>query len=243
MIKIRPARAGDLPVLMGIEFETFGPEMSASDEMLADRIELCGDGWFLVAENTSYGACAVAGDMILQPTRLTPEECTSWAAATDDGAMRGTFDPVGPNVYVVSLAVPAAAPPGTSDLLMHASLVRWARHCGFRSGSFFIFCSRMPGFAKTNRRTGIDPEDYWLLEREDGGPRDPMLHLYWEMSGGVWPVRLLRDGFPPDEESGGHGVLFALNDPEQALLASAEHIHRSGTRHGARTKEARHEEE
>ena len=236
MVEIRLATIEDFDGIMEVEQEEFGPlgqGAMASSEVMANRIALCNSqdpGWFWVAEHERR----IVGDMILQPTHLTPAECTSWDRATDRGTLVSTFDRTGQNVYVVSLAASQSAPPGTSDLLMHASLVAWARH-----GGIYMFVSRMPGFARAHRTSAISPEEYWQLKRRDGSPRDPMLRLYWTRSGRVEPFRLLRDGFPPDEESGGHGVLFVLTDPYRALLATAEYVHQGGVAAGARPRRQR----
>jgi len=226
----------DLDGIMEVEreeFGTLGEDTMASRETMARRIEICNSempGWFWVA----LWKKKVVGDIILQPTSLTPQKCTSWNQATDNGTLERTFDPMGANIYVVSLTASGRALSGTSDMLMHTSLVAWARHRGY-----YMFCSRLPGFAKTHKETGISIEDYWKRKGPDGGPENWMLHLYWEMSGGVAPLRLLKDGFPPDVDSGGHGVLFALNDPYKALFATTAHLYRAALIAGIRI--GRHE--
>lgn len=220
MVKIRPARMDDLEGIIRVEEETFGSigeNATASSAIMASRIARCNSGvnkWFWVAEKEKGH---VVGYIVLQPTRLTPKECTSWETATDHGTLNGTFDEKGDNVYVVSLAVRREAAAGTSELLVHAAFTEWAA-----SGKrFFMFCSRVPGFAAMHRKTGISIEDYWFRRRKDGSPSDPMLRMYWRLTGGAEPYILLKNGFPPDKESGGHGVLFAADDPAKALRAVA----------------------
>jgi hypothetical protein len=48
--------------------------------------------------------------------------------------------------------------------------------------------------------------------------------------------KLLRNGFLPDEESGGHGALFVLEDPVRALLATVSFISRASYLEGWRAK-------
>ena len=91
-----------------------------------------------------------------------------------------------------------------------------------------MFCSRVPGFSAAHRKTGIGIEDYIVQRRRSGGPRDPLLYMYWKWTGGADPVRLLRDGYTVDKESGGHGALFALADPMAALCAIALQIYSAG---------------
>ena len=237
MVRVRSAVPLDLLQIMAVEEETFGSigeDAMAAEAIMRRRIELCNSGnatWFWVAEDRD----SLVGDIILQPTRLTPDECTSWEAATDGGTLRSTFALGGENLYVVSFAASAHAPRGTSSLLAYVAFLEW-----FRSGKrYFMFCSRMPGFSAAHQATGISPRDYIELRHADGGPRDPMLRLYWEMTGGAEPYRLLEHGFPPDHESGGHGVLFAADDPLRALRAIADKIYADGIKEGRRRKESR----
>jgi len=225
-MKVRPATVGDLRAIMEVEKATFGQigsGASATKSVMKKRISLCNKGlynWFLVAESDD----GVVGYMILQPTSLTSNKCTSWHHATDNGELQKTFDENGENIYVVSFAVKEDAPQWVGTFLAHASITEW-----LRSGKkCFMFCSRMPGFTEMRRKKKITPERYWRLTRRDGSPYDPMLNYYWSMLGGVHPRRLLKNGFPPDKESDGYGVLFVAQDPLKSLRAIIRHIYSAG---------------
>jgi hypothetical protein len=217
MIEIRPATLGDLDGIMAVETETFGPVgkgAAASRETMAHRIRLLNQEtpeWFFVA--CHHGR--VLGDIVLQPTNLSPESCTSWGAATNGGSLDGTFSRDGKNIYGVSLAASRDAPPATPELLLHQGFLTWHS----TGKDLLLFCSRLPGFASAHRRTGISAEDYLAKRRTNGGPRDPLLYLYWKWTGGAEPVRLLRNGYALDSDSGGYGALYALDDPVAALRA------------------------
>lgn len=226
MIEIRLATLDDLDDIMVVEASTFGSVgegAAATREIMAHRIRLLNEeppGWFFVA--TQNGR--VVGDVILQPTNLLPDDCTSWMAATNNGSLDGTFCPDGRNVYGISLAVKKDAPAGASELLMHRAFLAW-----YSAGrKLFMFCSRVPGFSAAHRKTGVSIEDYLLQRRRAGGPRDPLLYMYWKLTGGAEPVRLLRDGYTVDKESGGHGALFSLDDPVTALCTIAMQIYNAG---------------
>src|SRR5262245_36751293 len=95
-MEIRTALLDDLPCLVEIEHHSYGP-MGASQETLRRRIEILNrepPGWFWVAAR--HGK--VVASIILQPTFLTPDECTSWELATDNGTLERTFSPEGMNV-------------------------------------------------------------------------------------------------------------------------------------------------
>jgi hypothetical protein len=219
MVEVRPATLDDLDGIMAVEIETFGPVgegAAASRETMAHRIELLNretPEWFFVACHGNR----VVGDAIFQPTDLQPEDCTSWEAATSGGTLNGTFSRHGDNLYGVSLAARRDAPPGTPELLMKQGFLTWYS----TNKRFLLFCSRMPGFAAAHRKTGISAEDYMRKRRRTGGPRDPLLYLYWKWTGGAEPVRLLREGYSVDRESGGYGALFVVDDAAAALRAIA----------------------
>jgi hypothetical protein len=225
MVMVRLATEKDIAGIMQVEEETFGrigEDAMAAQEMLMERIKLCngnGGRWFWVAEHKGH----LVGDMILQPMQLNPDGAVSWESSTDGGTLKRTFNKEGNAVFVVSLAVCARAPAGTNELLGLATLAQWAA-----SGKeYYAFCMRMPGFAAAHKRTGVSAEMYWQMKRADGGPKDPLLRKFWMMSGGVQPYKLLKNGYPPDEESGGHAVFFALEDPVKALIATAQLIYQS----------------
>jgi len=232
-LTVRAARRSDLAGIEEVEVATFGRidrNAVASPAIIRRRLSLLNAGepaCFLVA----VARCSIVGTLVLQPTDLAPDECTSWEAATDNGTLKRSFKPDGRNLYGVSFAVLPTAPPGTAEMLLHAAYIRWAA-----GREHFIFCSRIPRFAATNRKTGVSPEDYIKLRRRDGAPRDPLLFLYWRWFGGVYPVRLLRDGYLVDRSSGGHAALFAPTDVRAALLAIAPLIYESGVAMGLRAE-------
>lgn len=231
-VQIRPAIVNDIDGIMDVEKQTFEPiglGATASKATMIDRIVLCNETyrqsdsdprWFWIAEQDGN----ILGYLILQPTNLFPPQCTSWNQATDNGTLQETFNYTGSNIYVVSFAALEKAPAGVSPLLAHAGFVQWLNS----RKKHFMFCSRMPGFRERHRKSGINAHEYWRLTRKDGSPQDGMLHLYWEMTGGARPLCLLKEGFAVDKDSGGHGVLFAANDPQAALLAIGQRIYESG---------------
>jgi hypothetical protein len=223
MFEVRKAERRDLPCLIRIEHYSYG-SLGASYETLRERIEILNrepPGWFWVAV---WGNRVVAS-IILQPTFLTPDECTSWEVATDNGTLRQTFSPEGRNVYGVSLGRCKETPPGASDLLIHQGLAVTA---GTWKTSL-TFSSRMPGYQSyCTRHPDTTPEQYWQLTRADGTPRDPTLRNFTKSLGHP-PSRLLPHGYCSDEASGGHAVQFVITDFAIALCAAARRIYRAGS--------------
>lgn len=211
-VRVRAATIDDIGGIMAVELKQFlevGEGAAATLEEMVRRIELCNSGdlkWFLVAECLGQ----VVGYMVLMPTSMKPEECDSWAHATDNGRLTGMWDLNGDNMYVVSFAALSEAPECASVLLVYHSTRLW-RDAGKK---VYMFCARMPGFAQAHTQTGISPEEYWQRRGPDGLPEDWMLRLYTMMSGGQGPHRLLLNGYPPDKASGGHGVLYVVTSIE-----------------------------
>lgn len=215
MLKVRLAVESDLDGIMEVEQETFGElseEAMASPEVMTKRIAICNNdselGWFWVAEYEGH----IVGDAILQPTNLTPQDCTSWIAATDNGTLINTFHPDGKNIFAVSMAITQSAPSITSDVLVLPTIIRWLE----TGKQYFMFCSRISGFNKANEKTGISIDDYWQLKDDEGKPHDGILRFLCQCVT-ARPFHLQRNGFPPDKASGGHSVLCAGDNPIRAL--------------------------
>jgi hypothetical protein len=224
MVRIRPAIREDLDGIMLLEKETFGvigESAMAQRKMMEDRIRICNAEepfWFWVAESDGN----VVGDIILQPMDVVPERCFSWSQATSEGKLCN-FSPKGENIFVVSFASDESVP-GVSDLLARKAFELWRDN----QKKHFMFCSRMPGFRKYSQRTGARAEDYWHKRRRDGSPKDWMLREFYSMTGS-FPYKLLVNGYPPDLDSGGHGVLFVANDPHLALRRIDSRISRNSS--------------
>lgn len=227
-MQIRMAELKDLGAIMEIEkrYAAQGEGVAASKENMEMRIKLLNQktpGWFWVAEYENK----VVGYMIAQPTDIKPEEITGWNDHTNSGDLSGSYKPNGENISIVSLAVLEDAPEGTSDFLVLESYIAWAA----AGKKLYLFTSEMPGFAKANQETEITAEEYWQLKNDNGAPLDWMLRIYYEM-GGHQPLRLLKNGYPPDIASGGHAVLFVFHDLSLMFHALTKRIYKQGCKEG-----------
>ncbi len=225
-MQIRHATLADLNAIMAVEQASFGDgiakEAMATREQMSSRLKLFAQKnfteGFLLAEHKGM----VVGYIIMFPTFRTPNQCVSWDVATDFGNIAGEFYALGRNIFVASLGVVASAPEAASCALIHATQVIRAtrlRVLGY-SHDHYMFCSRMPGYARAHKKTGISPEEYWRLEDTHGAPRDPLLNMFYQMMAEK-PFKLLLNGYPPDHASAGHSVLFALEDTIANLNALA----------------------
>ncbi|MDF0552998.1 beta-ketoacyl synthase N-terminal-like domain-containing protein [Kamptonema sp. UHCC 0994] len=221
---VRPAVMADVARLSQLEREAYGwigEEAIAPPKLIADRIDLLNSGdmpWFWVMErNGELGAWQV-----LQPTSVDPYTYGSWDEVTDQGRLQKTFDPSGRNVYIVAGGSSKHFPTVASYLMTLQTLLMLRET---RRDTIFV-CLAMPGYAKYHSQTGKSPEEYIALTDEDGIPIDEFIAL----SVYDWPVlpsfRVLRDGYPPDRDSGGHGVstVFKLSDFNAAIAETYRRI-------------------
>lgn len=226
---VRPATCVDLDGIMNVEKASFhdgvSPLAMAERTLMERRIKLHEEMEFTEGFPVAIADGVVVGYAIFFPTHMTPEECTSWAHATDNGNLRTMFNINGRNIYAASLAVMSGAPAATAETLVLWSQICTAKHRA-RTGcdnGFFMFCARMPGFRKAFERTGISAQDYWRKTGKLDIPYDPLLRHFTELLGDT-PYKLLENGYPPDSESGGHGVLFAVRDSFHAQTTLAVRI-------------------
>jgi len=149
----------------------------------------------------------VIGWYILQPTKKEPKDITSWANATDDGVFSRTFDPAGKNLYLVAGGVSRQYTKQAHRLMVLNAISLMAAN----NMKTVSACLAMPGYLETKSVMDIDPEEYLALTHSNGMPRDAFLAFFVELwPGNHTPMRLLRDGYPPDLRSGGHGVCVCV---------------------------------
>jgi hypothetical protein len=218
-MNIRPATLDDLDEIMRVEKESFedvGDEAMATREMMKKRILICNKmtplgakqkraQWFWVAEKGGK----IFGQMILQPTHLSPEAVQSWSHATDDGTFERTFAEDGETIFGASLSAANDAPPGIADLLLCRIGLLMFRTSKRR----LMFCSRLPGLRKAMEK-GMSAEEYWRKEvGASHKARDPLLRKFFEIFGPPSYNRLVPNGWPTDKDSCGYSALIAVEDP------------------------------
>lgn len=224
-MQVEFARCEHLDGIMVIERETFGElgeEAMASRALMESRMKRCnetGKGWFLVAVHENE----VVGYLVLQPTTILPEECVSWDASTDNGTFEKTYSEDGETIFGVSLGAKRSAPPGAVSFLVHKAHTLWIE----RKKKRIMLCSRIPSLSHVMEQNGARPEEYCFQVDGNGKPLDWLLREFHEMFG-VLPARFLRNGYPPDGESAGHGALFVIEDPFKVLDLTLLRVYESG---------------
>ncbi len=221
---VRPAVMADVARLSELEREAYGwigEDAIAPPELIADRIVLLNSSdtpWFWVLERDGE----IGAWQVLQPTSVDPSQYGSWAEATDNGTLRATYDPNGPNVYIVAGGAVKRFPSVASHLITLHSL-SMLRKTG--RNTMFV-CLAMPGYAKYFAETAKAPEEYIAQVDGQGIPLDEFIGLCVY----DWPVlpsfRVLRNGYPPDRDSCGHGVstVLHLNDIDAAIEETYQRI-------------------
>lgn len=221
---VRPATPDDVAAIHQLdqqEYGWLGEGATDSPDFIAHQVATLNSGvtpWFWLLEKHHPDRIEIVGWYIMQPTQKSPSSITSWADATDSGRFTRTFDPAGPHLYLVAGGI-SRHYTKQAHRLMVLNALSLMRHHGFRH---VFACLAMPGFGEAHVSYGISPEDYIQLTHRDGMPRDAFLSFFRELwAGEHLPLRLLRNGYPPDLRSGGHGVCACVqvNDHSSAIAA------------------------
>lgn len=210
---VRPATPADdveLDRLDREEYGWLGEDAVEGIDSIRHQVALLNGGdppWLWVLER----AGRLVGWSVWQPTDVDPKGFSSWAEATDAGALTGTFDPGGRHLYLVAAGVSSDQPKDAHALLVLAA-VRLMRARGMSTA---FCCLAMPGFAAAHAADGVAPEAYMRRLDDRGLPADPMMSFFRQLwPGSHRPPRFLRDGYPPDRFSGGHGVSTVVDIPD-----------------------------
>lgn len=221
---VRPATVADVPGLHKLdqqEYGWLGEDATDSADFIQHQVQTLNQfktPWFWVLEKRSQNphsktvSAELVGWYILQPTHLQPGDITSWAQATSEGTFADTFDPDGKNLYLVAAGISRRFTKQAHRIMVLNALSLMAVH-GKTSVSA---CLAMPGFAEAHQATGIAPENYLEQTDTQGMPKDAFLAFFKELWPGEHaPLRLLRNGYPPDQLSGGHGVCASVHYEDQ----------------------------
>ena len=239
-IRVISAKLEHLDGIMRIEEETYGKIEAALDpeetrksttagrDLMASRIGLLNhprvgraSSHFWVAKASGDHSNEILGYVTLQPTHLQPNECDSWDKSTDFGTFRKSFHPNGPNLYAVSLGVRTGTPAETFPRLALRAFRTWSQKY---SEGVFMLCARVPGFARAQEADDtLTIENYWNSRHANGTYKDGMIQMFSSVLDSP-PKRLLKNGWPVDKDSKGHGVLFAAEDPDSAIAATSQRI-------------------
>lgn len=214
---VRPATLADANEIHRLDEQEYGwlGEDATDDEPFISRqittLNSNGTPWFWLLEKCCHtegeNSREVIGWYILQPTKKAPKDITSWANATDNGEFTTTFDATGKNLYLVAGGVSREYSKQAHRLMVLNAISLMSAH----QMNTVSACLAMPGYSETKEALDIEPEEYIKLKHSNGMPRDAFLAFFTELwPGNHTPMRLLRDGYPPDLRSGGHGVCVCV---------------------------------
>lgn len=206
-ILIRNVRHEDLDEILKIDAEVYGQisdAVTSDKEKMSSRISI-GKDWFFVAEIDGK----VAGFLSLQPTSKPINKFISWENSTDNGSIKSSYDEGGPYVYGIALTIGKKSRGlGLSELLFKEA----ARKMIKTRKRLVYFSGRMPGYHKYSNK--MTAEDYYNATIQKDGkevPLDPQIRMY--ESYGLKKVRLVKEGFRGDKESGDYSVVFKADNP------------------------------
>lgn len=219
---VRAATVDDVPEIHRLdqqEYGWLGEDATDDIDFIKHQVETLNSSsvpwlWLLekkavkTAGTTPCAQKELVGWYILQPTHKSPASIKSWADATDHGRLTNTYDPEGKNLYLVAGGVSGKLTKQAHRLMVLNALSLMAIN---NMHSVFA-CLAMPGFSEANEIAPIAPQEYVSLKHANGMPRDAFLAFFSEL----WPadhrpMRLLENGYPPDQRSGGHGVCACVD--------------------------------
>lgn len=227
---VRPARAADVAAIHRLdqqEYGWLGEDATDDAAFIAHQVATLngmGTPWFWLLERVHpHQRKEVVGWYIMQPTHKRPEQITSWADATDHGQLTSTFDPHSQYLYLVAGGISREYTKQVHRLMVLNALSLMQGH----QINHVFACLAMPGFSDARELHQLTPEDYLQQTQANGEPKDAFLAFFRELwPGNHLPFRLLRDGYPPDQHSGGHGVCACVEvqDHRAAIEAVFEKL-------------------
>lgn len=213
---VRPATLEDVPEIHRLdqqEYGWLGEDATDDADFIHHQVKTLNSSttpwlWLLEKKSTLHSTMDIVGWYIMQPTHKAPGEITSWADATDHGRLTGTFDPAGKNLYIVAGGITREHTKQAHRLMVLNALSLMHKH----NMNHVFACLAMPGFSEARASEGVEADEYIRLEHANGMPRDAFLAFFKELwAGEHHPLRLLVNGYPPDQRSGGHGVCACVN--------------------------------
>ena len=222
---VRPATNADVAAIHKLdqqEYGWLGEDATDDAAFIAHQVATLngmGTPWFwLLERHHPNQRKEIVGWYIMQPTYKRPEQIKSWADATDHGRLTATFDPHSQYLYLVAGGVSREYSKQAHRLMVLNALSLMQGH----QIKHVFACLAMPGFSDARERHHLTPEEYLQQTQSNGEPKDAFLAFFRELwPGRHLPFRLLRDGYPPDQHSGGHGVCACveIDNHQQAIEA------------------------
>lgn len=202
-LTIRNYTLADIPGLIDIQRECFPPpfpsELWWNEEQLTNHITIFPAG-ALCAEIEGQ----LVGSMTAVRTDFDPAHPENWAAATDNGYIKGAYRPQGDALYVVDISVrPSWRQAGIGRALMEAMYVTVVQ-LGVKR---LVGGGRLPGYHRYQQQLSAAEYVARVLR---GDIADPVITFLLKC--GRTPVALVPD-YLEDEESANYGLLMEWRNP------------------------------
>jgi len=193
-----------LEEVMEVEKSAWPPELQASKEKFASRLNVFPEGFLVVKVNGKIKG--VTTSLITTYNQSTGQ---TWREVTDNGMIKKTHDPSGDSLYVVSVGV-------SSDLQgqgIGGKLVQSQLELAKKLGLKYLYLgARIPGFDAYCKQYGtISPEEYLKIKNEKGETYDPEIRFYERQ--GLRAVKIISN-FEPDAQSRDFGVVMLWKNPQ-----------------------------
>lgn len=191
---------GLLSELIRVEEEAWPPEVRATQEKFASRLDIFPEGIFLgYSDEILRGA--LTSEIIEYDVDNPP---TSWEKITDNGYIKATHNKNGNALYVVSLGVSKFAQgKGLGSQLLEEAK-RFAQERGL---DFLVLGARIPGYHRFHEEhPTVDIEQYLKTKNENQDPIDSEIRFY--ARNGLRVLKTVPNYMEDDPESENYGAVM-----------------------------------
>lgn len=191
-------RARILDQVISLEKEVWPEEIQAPREKFEARAEIFPEG-FLMINDPSGEIVGVSTSEIIDYDPKSPP--VSWENTTDNGWTRGTHNPKGNALYLVSVGARSGMGVGTRLVEEQITLAKKLNL------SYLVLGSRIPGYHKyhiEHPRTTI--KEYIDMKKDEKDPFDPEIRFYSRC--GLKVVKVVPNYMEDDPESENYGTVM-----------------------------------
>jgi len=195
-----------LDEVMGVERNAWPPELQATKEKFASRLNVFPEGFLIAKLNDK-----AQGVTTSQITTYDPSVIKTWDEITNGGMIAETHNPLGNALYVVSVGVAKEAQgEGIGGKIVEAQK-ELAKKLELR---YLYLGARIPGYNNYCKEHGeLSIEKYLELKNDKGEAFDPEIRFYSKRG---LEVKKIISEFEPDVNSRNYGAVMVWENPQKA---------------------------
>ena len=194
-----------LDEVMAVERSAWPPELQATKEKFASRLNVFPEGFLIAKLNDK-----VQGVTTSQITTYDPSIVKTWDEITNGGMIAETHNPLGNALYVVSVGVAKEAQgEGVGGKIVEAQK-ELAKKLKLR---YLYLGARIPGYNNYCKEHGeLSIEKYLELKNDKGEVFDPEIRFYSKRG---LEVKKIISEFEPDVNSRNYGAVMVWENPQK----------------------------